>query len=83
VFSPYKFHFRKHISVISSERKPWHISRNISPQEINNHIKDVSMFKKNRRRGFQDGDHRKEIESVLRKVKSWRDAGDTHRRKNH
>jgi hypothetical protein len=41
------------------------------------------MFKKNRRRGFQDGDHRKEIESVLPKVKSWRDAGDTRRRKNH
>jgi hypothetical protein len=34
-------------------------------------------------RGFQDGSKREETESVPPKVKSWRDAGDTHYRKNH
>jgi hypothetical protein len=36
-----------------------------------------------RNRGFQDGDYREEAESVLPKVKSWRDSGDTPYRKNH
>jgi hypothetical protein len=34
-------------------------------------------------RRFQDGDYREEAESMLPKVKSWRDAGDTPYRKNH
>jgi hypothetical protein len=33
--------------------------------------------------GFQDGDYREEAESMLPKVKSWRDAEDTPCRKNH
>jgi hypothetical protein len=33
--------------------------------------------------GFQDGSYREEAESVLPKLKSWRDAGDTLYRKNH
>jgi hypothetical protein len=32
---------------------------------------------------FQDGDYREEAESVLPKVKSWRDTADTPYRKNH
>jgi hypothetical protein len=32
---------------------------------------------------FQDGDWREEAESVLPKIKSWRDARDTPYRKNH
>jgi hypothetical protein len=32
---------------------------------------------------FQDGSWREEAESVLPKVKSWRDAADTSYRKNH
>jgi hypothetical protein len=31
----------------------------------------------------EDGDEREEAESVLPKVKSWRNAGDTPYRKNH
>jgi hypothetical protein len=33
--------------------------------------------------GFQDGNQREEAESVLPKIKSWRDSGDTLFRKNH
>jgi hypothetical protein len=33
--------------------------------------------------GFQDGGYREEAESMLPKVKSWRDSGDTPYRKNH
>jgi hypothetical protein len=32
---------------------------------------------------FQDGDKREEAESVLPKIKSWRDVGNTPYRKNH
>jgi hypothetical protein len=32
---------------------------------------------------FQDGDKREEAESMLPKVKFWRDTGDTPGRKNH
>jgi hypothetical protein len=32
---------------------------------------------------FQDGNQREEAESMLPKVNSWRDAGDTSGRKNH
>jgi hypothetical protein len=32
---------------------------------------------------FQDGDWWEEAESILPKVKSWRDAGDTPNKKNH
>jgi hypothetical protein len=31
----------------------------------------------------EDGDYREEAESMLPKVKSWREAGDTPHRKNH
>jgi hypothetical protein len=34
-------------------------------------------------RGIPDGGYREEAESMLPKVKSWRDTGDTHYRKNH
>jgi hypothetical protein len=33
--------------------------------------------------GFQDGDYWEEAESMLPKVNSWRDAGNTPGRKNH
>jgi hypothetical protein len=33
--------------------------------------------------GLQNGDQREEAESMLPKVNSWRDAGDTPGRKNH
>jgi hypothetical protein len=32
--------------------------------------------------GFQDGDYREEVESMLPKVNSWRDARDTPGKKN-
>jgi hypothetical protein len=32
---------------------------------------------------FQDGSYREEAESMLPKVKSWRDNGDTPYRKKH
>jgi hypothetical protein len=32
---------------------------------------------------FQDGNLREEAESMLPKLKSWRDAGDAPYRKNH
>jgi hypothetical protein len=38
---------------------------------------------KNLRGRFQDGDYREEAESMLPKVESWRDTGNTFCRKNH
>jgi hypothetical protein len=48
----------------------------------NKYIPFLFFDQKHLLRRFQDGGWREEAESVLPKVKPWRDTGDTHYRKN-